>query len=342
MTPAQACAQAKKGELLPVYLVVGEERLLRDEVVSALRDAAIGNGIAAFNEDKFTAGETSADKIFAAARTVPMMAPKRFVLVRSAERWDSGGEDGEAKSADSPLDIFAQYIDSPIDSTCVVVVAGKLDGRRKAVALAKKKNILVSCESLSDGELPGWIAQRAKEKGNPIDHDTAELLGQIGGPSLSYLSDALERLSLYVGPGAAITEAAVSECVARVRMGTTWTLVDHVGRRDLGAAMKTLADVYDPRDRGLPLLGALAWSIRQLVRYKAETNAGVGDFEAAKRAGAFQPQRARELASRTKPLTERQLEKWLIVLAETDLALKGSKRPPDAILEDMLTRLCAR
>jgi DNA polymerase-3 subunit delta len=68
----------------------------------------------------------------------------------------------------------------------------------------------------------------------------------------------------------------------------------------------------------------------------------VSDFEAAKRAGAFQPQRARELASRTKPLTERQLEKWLLVLAETDLALKGSKRPPDAILEDMLTKLCAR
>jgi DNA polymerase-3 subunit delta len=64
MTPAQACAQAKKGELLPVYLVVGEERLLRDEVVAALRDASLGNGIAAFNEDKFTAGETPADKIF--------------------------------------------------------------------------------------------------------------------------------------------------------------------------------------------------------------------------------------------------------------------------------------
>ena len=341
MTPAQACAQAKKGELLPVYLVVGEERLLRDEVVAALRDASLGNGIAAFNEDKFTAGETPADKIFAAARTVPMMAPRRFVLVRGAERWDSGGED-ESKAADSPLDVFAQYMESPIDSTCVVVVATKLDGRRKAVALAKKKNLLVACDSLSDGELHAWIAQRAKEKGSPIDHDTAELLGQIGGPSLSYLSDCLERLSLFVGPGNAITEEAVGECVARVRMGTTWTLVDHVGRRDLGAAMRTLADVYDPRDRGLPLLGALAWSIRQLVRYKAEIGAGVGDFEAAKRAGAFQPQRARELASRTRPLTEKQLEKWLLVLAETDLALKGSKRPPDAILEDMLTRLCAR
>ena len=30
----------------------------------------------------------------------------------------------------------------------------------------------------------------------------------------------------------------------------------------------------------------------------------------------------------------------MLVLAETDLALKSSRRPADAILEDMLTRLC--
>ena len=346
MTPAQACAQAKKGALGAVYLVVGEERLLRDEVIAALREASLGSGIAAFNEDKFTAGDTPADKIFGAARTVPMMAPKRFVLVRGADRWDSGSADEEGdeapKATDSPLDRLAEYLEAPIDSTCFVVVATKLDGRRKAVALAKKKNVIVTCDSLRDDELPAWIVQRAKEKGNPIADDTAAHLGQIAGPDLSYLSDSLERLSLYVGPGATITAEAVAECITRVRMDSTWTLVDHVGKRDLGAAMRTLADVYDPRDRGLPLLGALAWSIRQLLRYKAETGAGASDFEAAKRAGAFQPQRARELASRTRPLTEKQLEKWMFVLGETDLALKGSRRPPEAILEEMLTRLCAR
>ena len=110
MTPAQACAQAKKGALGPVYLVVGEERLLRDEVIAALREASLGNGIAAFNEDKFTAGEAGADKILGAARTVPMMAPRRFVLVRGADRWDSGGGDEEAdtpKTDGSPLDRLA-------------------------------------------------------------------------------------------------------------------------------------------------------------------------------------------------------------------------------------------
>ena len=88
-----------------------------------------------------------------------------------------------------------------------------------------------------------------------MERDVAELLAAIAGPELAYVNDAIERLSLYVGAGAPIDEAAVAECVARVRTADTWALVDAVGKRDLGRAFRILADVYDPRDRGLPLLG---------------------------------------------------------------------------------------
>jgi DNA polymerase-3 subunit delta len=100
--------------------------------------------------------------------------------------------------------------------------------------------------------------------------------------------------------------------------------------------------VYDSRDRGLPLLGALAWSIRQLARFQIATEGGASTDEAARRAGIFQPHRAREIAQKGRALRARELERWLLVLAETDVALKSSRRPADAILEDMLTRLCRR
>jgi DNA polymerase-3 subunit delta len=345
MTPDQAIAQAKSGKLLPVYVVVGDETYLRDQVVREIRAASLGGGVAAFNEDKFNAGEVDADKVVSAARTVPMMANRRFVLVRGAERWDSGSSssesDDDGKKA-SPLDTIARYADEPVDSTCLVISAAKLDGRRKLAALAKKQGFLVACEALDARALPAWILGRAKEKGHAIEQDVCDLLAEIAGPELAYVSDAIERLSLFVGEGNAITEDAVSECVARVRTADTWALVNAVGARDLGAALRMLADVYDPRDRGLPLLGAIAWSIRQLAKYQAALASGASGDEAARRAGVFQPHRARELATRARAVRAKEVERWLLVLAETDLALKSSRRPADAILEEMLERLCRK
>jgi len=334
VTPGEAVAQARKGQLLPVYLIAGEERLLRDEVVDALREASLAGGVAAFNEDRFTAGEVDVEAVIAAARTVPMMARRRFVLVRGAERWD-------AKEAEtSPFDRLAEYVASPVDSTCLVITAAKVDGRRKLVLAARKQGFLVGCDPLDDRALPRWIADRFAAKGHTIERALAELLAALAGPGLSPLDDAIERLSLYVGPGAPVDEAAIAASVARVRTDDTWALVDAVGARDLGRALRTLADAYDPRERGLPLLGALAWSIRQLARYKDAIDAGASPDEAARRAGVFQPNRARELAGKVRALRMKEVERWILVLAETDLALKSSRRPADAILEEMLTRLC--
>ncbi|MFO0670747.1 MAG: DNA polymerase III subunit delta [Polyangiaceae bacterium] len=230
----------------------------------------------------------------------------------------------------------------PIAETCLVLAGGKIDGRRRLVTSAKKAGFVVDCAELDRRDLPRWIEGRARALGNGIDGEVADLLAELAGPELGAVNDALERLSLFVGPSAPITEEAVAECVAKIRVADTWAVVEAVRGRDLGAALRALSEAYDPRDRGLPLLGALAWSIRQLARYQAETLAGASSDEAAKRAGVFQPFRARELGKLAGSVPARDVERWMLVLAETDLALKGSRRPPDAVLEEMLTRLCQR
>ncbi len=347
MTPDAAIQQARKGALLPVYLVTGAEQWLRDQVVAELRTAALGGGVAAFNEDRFTAGETDVDRVVAAARTVPMMANRRFVLVRSAERWDTAAGDDDADDEGrgaraSPLDRLMRYVTDPVDSTCLVIVAAKVDGRRKLATVAKKEGFVVGCEPLDSRKLAAWVVAQAKGRGHAIAPDVADFLAELAGPDMASLDDAVERLSLFVGAAAPITEHAVAECIARVRSADTWALVDAVGARDLGKAMTLLAEVYDPRSGGLPLLGAVAWSIRQLAKLSGALEAGMGQDEAARVAGIYPSFKVRELSQKLKAFRPKELERWLLVLAETDLALKSSRRPADAILDDMLTRMCGR
>lgn len=350
MSPDEAVKRAERGDLLPVWLVTGEERLLRDQALAAITKAALAGGLAELNLDKFTAGETSVDKVIAATKTVPMMAKRRVVIVRGLERWDNasnaGDENGEEERADlkalPPLDRLAEYAKAPIDTTVLVLVAEKLDGRRKLVTLAKKSGFAVDCALVDSRQLPGWIAARAAAKGHAIDRDVCELIAEIAGPDLSYLDDVLERLSLYVGLGSPITEDAVAVCVTRVRLADTWKLVDAASTKDLGKVLALFADVYDPRDRGLPLVGAIAWSLRQLLKLDTALREGASIDDAARRAGIYPAFRARDHAKKLKAFRPRELERWLVVVQETDVALKSSRRAADAILEEMFTRLCRR
>jgi DNA polymerase-3 subunit delta len=344
MTPEEAIDAANQGQVLPIYLVLGEETYTMERVVSALRRGALGKGPAGFNEEKLTAGETDADRIISAARMVPMMSPRRFISVRSIDRWDNrpADEDGPATSETDrkgALDRLADYAQSPVSSTCLVLVGSKIDGRRKLMTVARKGGWLVSCDPLPRAALPAFIIRVAAERGHPLASDVAELLAEISGPELSSVADALERLSLYVGQGQPITEDAIATCLVRVRQSTVWELLNAVGRRELGTALLALEDVYDPRDRGLRLIGLLAWSLRQLIKFDAATRSGAGPEDAARRAGA-PPFKGRELAGQLRRLRGGELESWLLLLSEADLQLKGSKRPARATVEDVIMRMC--
>jgi DNA polymerase-3 subunit delta len=344
MTPDEAVELAQKGTVLPVYLILGEETYSAERVLVAVRRAALGRGAVEFNEEKLIAGEVDADRVIAAARMVPMMAPRRLVIVRSIERWDARrDDDDDAPVADSErksaLDRFADYASSPVSTTCLTLLGTKLDGRRKLVGVARKGGWLVACEPLARGALPAFVARLSAERGHAIDPEVTELLAEVAGPELASVADAIERLSLYVGEGRPITEDAIATCLVRMRQSTVWELLQAVGRRELGAALVALDDVYDPRDRGLRLIGLLAWSLRQLIKFEAATRAGAGPEEAARLAGA-PPFKGRELAGQLRRLRGTELERWLLLLSEADLQLKGSRRPARATVEDLIMRMC--
>jgi DNA polymerase-3 subunit delta len=347
VTPDELMAEAKSGQTRPVYLVVGDEQYLAEKVLAALRAAVVVGGLAQFNEEKLVAGEIDVDRVIAAARTVPMMAKQRLIVVRSLERWEPRSQDadsGDLEPADSgkgasPLDRLAEYAGAPVSTACLVLVASKIHGSRKLMTLARKGGFLVVCEPLARGALPAFILREAKERGHPMEASVADLLAEIAGPELSSVADGIERLSLYVGPGQPLTEDAIGACIIRMRQSTVWELIGAVGKRDLGPALRALEDVYDPRDRGLRLVGLLAWSVRQLIKFDVALRAGASPDEAARRAGA-PPFKSGELAAQVRRLQSRELERWLLLLAEADLELKGSKRPARSTVEDTIVQMC--
>src|SRR5437763_16766725 len=85
-------AQIASGAVDPLYLIFGEDDVEKSALAADFADL-VDEGLRAFNVERIHAGDfTTGDKlmdgvgsIVAAARTLPMMAPRRIVAVMQAE-----------------------------------------------------------------------------------------------------------------------------------------------------------------------------------------------------------------------------------------------------------------
>ena len=84
-TPSAVQAQIKSGTLDPIYVVLGEDEYEKAELATDF-EQAIEEDLRPFNIERFRGGDASLGVILDAARTLPMMAPRRLVVVLRAER----------------------------------------------------------------------------------------------------------------------------------------------------------------------------------------------------------------------------------------------------------------
>jgi len=321
--------RAAEGSLEPVYLLVGSERLLVERAVDAVRKAVDSMGAAGFNVEIFDGKGLEATRAISAARTLPMMADKRFVLVRRL--------DAMTPTEQNQL---AEYLSDPSDTACLVMTADKLDGRSKLGKAAKKKGCLIDAKPLRGRELREFIRAEATSREHNIAPQAVETLLDAVGDDLAAIDDAMERLSLFVGSGQRIDADAVMQCVTRIRVESIWSLVDAIGLKDRRKGVAAAQSLLDDREPPLRLLAMVARQLRIVARMREALSEGLRPQEAAKRAGA-PPFKAADLTESARRFTARSLGDAFALIAEADRALKGSKRPPDVILQDAVLALCA-
>lgn len=259
------------GELAPMYLIVGEEGLLRDEAVSAIRAAVLGPdeaNVGAFNCDMVYGDETEAAEILTLCANLPMFAARRLVVVR-----DVGNL--RAKEAERLL----PYLEAPVDTTCLVLTGKKVDGRVKFFQALKKVAVTVDCEPLEARALPAWIREQAAALGLSLDEPAQVLLQEASGGDLGVLRREMEKLAAYVAPRKAVTVADVEAVQGADTGGTVWNLLEALRRKEREGSLRLLGKVLDAGEPPLKVLGFLAACWRQEWKSRRFSEEMLRDFE---------------------------------------------------------------
>ncbi len=302
-SPADVRKQIAAGRVGAIYLLIGPDEAAKIALTGEFLELVEAD-LRAFNVDRLYGGETSGAEVVDAARTLPMMVPRRLVLLVHADRLLNPKKESEASARD--LEILEAYVKTPVDTCCLVLVADAVDKRRSLTRQLLSKATVVECAGPGDAvEAAKWVKDRVAQEGMTIDARTARLVADRVGPDVSRLRSDLERLVLYAAGNKVITEADVKEIVAPSTSQDDWGVTRAIERGAAGDALRELGLMMDNGAVPYMILGQLAWFVRTKVP--------------APRVGSA-----------------------VEAVFRTDLAIKTSAGDPRALLEKLVVELCAR
>ena len=327
ITIPQLAAQLKKDAVAPLYAVLGEEDLLRDAALALIKQAVLGGDADDFNSDVFYGDEAEGSAIVACASEVAVFAPRRLVIVKTADKLP-------AKQVEALL----PYLKAPNESTAMVFAAAKLDGRLKFTQLLTQTAIVVDCGPPKDSQLMPWLKQEAERLGIRLEEEALHLLREACSGSLYAVRHEMEKLASYVPAGRAVSAADVAALRGTQPGASVFDLAAAIGGRRRGAALGILARNLEAGEAPLRILGSLAWQYRRLWKVKDVVKQG-RDGEAA-RLLRMDPSQVRFFLGQ---FAESHLRDALRQCLVTDGKLKGgSGGKPEMVLDRLVFDLCDR
>jgi DNA polymerase-3 subunit delta len=332
-SPADVRAAIARRVPAPVYVIVGDDDAEMSRLASDIT-SLVEDELRVFNVDRLYAGEkgTSPASIVEAARMLPMMGDRRVVVVLRAERLLKPKRRGKAAEAEdendggdaeppSGLDALTAYVETPVESTTLVLVSSDLDKTRKIGKVILKHATVVECWGLKNEKNPRFVdfratARRAEEMvrraaaeaGQQIEPAAARLVAERAGVDIVRLRGDVERLMLYAVGKPKITLADAQEVVSAETAQDDWAVTNAIQSRNAAEALRQLSLALEAGAVPYMILGQLGWFVRDKL-------------------SAVDPRRV-------PPAVD--------ALFRADLDLKSSGGDPRVLLERLVVELCER
>ena len=310
-TPAAVRKQIKSGNTEPLYLLLGEDDVEKSALAAEFAEI-VDEGLRAFNVERIHAGDmTSGDKLadgvaelVTAVRTLPMMVPRRVVIVTQAEMLLVPKRESEA--ATRALDDLETFLKQPEPQTTLVFVAGGIDKRSRMYKLLTKHAMVVECGAIEDqADAERWVKNRIAAAGIEIEPAAARRLAERAGPDVKRLRGEVDRLLLYAMGQPRITLDDVREVAGPAALQDDWAITNAIEAGHAADALRQLALMLEAGAPPEKILGQLGWLVRTKFPSEHMSSAVQGVFR-------------------------------------TDLALKTSAGDPRVLLERLVVELCGK
>ena len=326
-SPAQILDAVKKGEISSLYYFHGQEDFQRDQLLNALVETLIEPTARTFNLDIYRAEDIDIPQVIAQALTFPMMTQRRLIVLKNADRLP-----------DSATPELLPIIESPPETTTIIITATKPDGRKKLFAELRKRAVAIEFRPPYDNEIPAWIQTHVKTLGRQIASDAAHLLHMSIGSNLRELNGEIEKLFIATQSNP-ISREDVAQVIDNTRGVTVFELADALGHRQLDKAQILIGRLCEQGEHPAGTIALLIrhFGILQRARWISGQRLSRNALSSRLKVPAFF---VTNYLDQARLFDERALWNAHDALLDADNRLKSSGGTPLEILAHLAYRIC--
>ena len=312
-----------------VYFLFGDEPYLLNQCVDRFKFAVLDENTTDFNYSLFYASDVDVSTVKDAVETLPVFTSHRLIILKNAH---------ELK--DSELIQLEPVLENPVESSVFVIFADKVDKRKKAIKILLDKAHCVEFKKPYENQIPQWISHLCQSHDLKISIDAIHRLHRLVGNNLSELDNQIQKIQQYLGEKKSVSIEDVNAVVSFSREENIFDFTKAVGQKDRVKALEQLVSLLDQGQSEVGIVSLLARHMRMLLTVRSGLDQGIGGAKLASLA-QVPSYFIDSYCDQAKHWPMRKLEDALVVLQETDKALKSSPVSSHIWLENMVLKSCS-
>jgi len=337
--------EIQEGGLPCVVLLLGQSDLLIRKAIEILADHVFQKGGKDLNYHPFSGDSSRPSDWLTAARSAPMLAKRRMVVVTGVEAWL------KRDSADDPgLAALAEYARTEKPKGQIVLTAGEVPARSwLGEQLRQVGGVQPFDMSDKQSDVQEFIRQAFRKRGITIDPGAVTALADALGASPEAIAAEVEKLAEYAGKAKIITAQDVEEMVQRLQGHDVFDLNRAVVQKDVRKALTILERMFHnllESKRKVATSGLPLFLLSSCFEFELRRMAVAKKFEATMdTAGLAAALKCKETAAsiiltNSRKFSESELVAALDKVRDVDRRLKSTNLSPKLLLEDLVLTIC--
>jgi len=315
------------GPLPGLILLHGQEPYFIEEGVRSILEATVLPENRDFNLSRFQGREFKAMEVVEQARTFPVFADRRLVIIKSIH-----------EASTDQLDGLLAYVEDPVPETILLLTADKIDARRKIFQVLKKTGAVIEFKKIYENQLPSFVRELASSLNITLTGGGLKLFCKRVGTNLVEVHGELEKLAGYLGERDIADENDVAAIVSDTRIESIFDLTDALGQGDRATALVLLDRLLAEGQAPLMVLSMMTRHFRQMWKIRELTAQKVPQNELSRRVGVS-PYFLKGLMQQAGRFDSPQYRQLFELFLDTDLALKSSGSEPKTHLEKLVLEI---